>query len=54
MLTINEIRDKLADRNLVIVADGANISYGTLYKISKGEGNPSYNSVKKVSDYLEK
>ena len=54
MLTIEEILNKLKDRNLSKVADLAGISQATLYKITSGRSiEVSYSVVKKLSDYLE-
>ena len=52
MLSIEEIAKKLHDRNLTKVSDAVGISYPVILDMSKGiAGN--YNSVKRVSDYLE-
>jgi len=54
MLTIQEIKEKLKDRNLMVVAYNSGVSYGTVVKIAKGCESCRYFTVKKVSDYLEK
>jgi hypothetical protein len=52
MLDITEISERLKDRNLKKVSEAVEISYPVILDMSKGiAGN--YNSVKKVSDYLE-
>lgn len=53
MLTKREIQDKLADRKLTEVARRCGVGYGTVYKLSRGEGNPTYDVLVKLSDYLE-
>ena len=54
MLTIEQILEKLKDRNLTKVADGSGLSTATLYKITSGRSvDVAYSSVKKLSDYLE-
>jgi len=52
MLEIEEIAKRLKDRNLTKVADGCNLSYPVVHKIANG-GTGNYDSVKKLSDYLE-
>lgn len=50
---IEEIKDKLADRNLAKVSEETGVSYGTVYKIAKGKNdNPSYKTVIALSNYL--
>lgn len=54
MLTIEEIRERLQDRRLAMVADSTGIHYVTLQAIRTGRvKNPSYDTVKALSDYLE-
>lgn len=54
MLTIEEIRERLQDRRLAMVADTTGIHYATLQAIRIGKvTNPSYDTVKALSDYLE-
>lgn len=54
MLTIEQIRERLQDRNVSAVADALNISRHTITNIKKGAGVvPSYKTVKALSDYLE-
>lgn len=52
MLTLKEIREKLSDRQLYIVAERVKISRFTLYRIMKGNGcNTS--TLEKLSNYLQ-
>lgn len=51
-MTIDEIRKKLEDRNLMVVSEKIGIHYNTLYRITKGEGNPNYKTLKKLEEYL--
>ena len=54
MLTVEQIKRKLQDRNLVKVAAGAGISYPALWNlVNKKQENLHYKTVKKISDYLE-
>lgn len=53
MLTLEQIRDRLADRNLHQVAERAGIHRQTLYRIASGQTQPSYETLRKLSEYLE-
>ena len=54
MLTLEEIREKLADRNLKEVSRRTGVGYANLHAIAKGiKSNPTYSVLKPVSDYLE-
>lgn len=55
MLTLEEITILLQDRKLKEVARRCDISYITVWRIAKRcAGNVSYESVAKLSEYLEK
>jgi len=54
MLTIEEIRELLSDRNILKVSEKTGIHHNTLYKLVRGETDPRYSILKKLSDYLEK
>jgi transcriptional regulator with XRE-family HTH domain len=54
MLSLEQVLEKLRDRNLTKVAKGSGLSPTTVHKIFKGQSvDVSYQSVKKLSDYLE-
>lgn len=54
MLTIEEIREKLLDRRLQMLADATGIHYATIQAIRNGRvTNPSYETIKALSDYFE-
>ena len=53
MLTMEEIVEKLKGMNLRAVAYNSSVAYGTVNNISKGRKNCTYESVEKVSKYLE-
>ena len=53
MLEIAEIRKRLADRTLTKVAENAKIPYDTLWAVASGRNNPSYDTLLKISAYLE-
>ncbi len=55
MLSLEEIRHKLKDRNLVIVARETGLSHLTVWKVRSGKyDNFSYATIRALSDYLEK
>lgn len=54
MLKIEEIRKRLLDRRLAMVADSTGIHYATIHAIRNGKvTNPSYETVRLLSEYLE-
>lgn len=54
MLTMEEIKEKLKDRTLTKVAEATGLSYPTVWKIAnEANERTEYNTVKKISDYLE-
>ena len=54
MLTLEQIRLKLQDRNLKKVANNIGMNYLVLWRAVKKNTSPSYKTVKKISDYLER
>ena len=52
MLTLEQVRDALADRNLSEVARRCGVGYSIVWRIAKGKGGASYETVKALSDYL--
>lgn len=55
MLKLDEIVDKLKDRNLRIVARVSGLSYDTVWRIANGKTKSvSYMAVEKLSNYLIK
>lgn len=52
MLTLEEIRDELADRNLRAVAANCGIGYNTLRRILAGESDPRVSVIEKLSCYI--
>lgn len=53
MLTIEQIKKQLDDRNLHQVAERIGVHRHTVYRIVNGTTVPSYDTLKKLSDYLE-
>lgn len=54
MLTIEEIRSRLEDRNIKAVAERAGVHFNVIYRLMSGQSNPSYETLKRLSAYLEK
>jgi transcriptional regulator with XRE-family HTH domain len=54
MLTIDQIFDLLQDRAVPVVAERTGIHYNTVLNIKNGTNkNPSYEVIKKLSDYFQ-
>jgi hypothetical protein len=54
MLTLEQITVLLQDRKLKVVSEKSGVGYITVWRISKRcAGNVSYDSVEKLSKYLE-
>ena len=55
MLTLEKIQELLQDRNLSEVSRRTGLSTPTIWRIANNQaGNVGYETVKKLSDYLEK
>jgi len=53
MLTLEEIKKRLEDRRLNMVAEATGLHYNTVRNIAAGENtNPTYEVIKALSDYL--
>ncbi len=52
MMTIDEIRAALKDRRLDMVSEGAGVHRSTVARVRDGRGNPGYDVIKRLSDYL--
>lgn len=54
MLTLEQIKEKLKDRKIQVVADATGLHYHTIRRAALGIGKSiSYAVVKKLSDYFE-
>jgi predicted DNA-binding transcriptional regulator AlpA len=53
MLTVEQMIERLKDRRIRMVAKSCGISYQTIYNMVQGRNLPSYETLKKLSDYLE-
>lgn len=54
MMTLDQIRKELADRNIQAVSKATGISAHSIYRLIKQDGQPLYVTAKKLSDYLER
>jgi len=53
MLTPLEIKDRLEDRNLMEVSRRSGVPYMKIYNLIKRGNEPTYTTVKALSDYLQ-
>lgn len=54
MLSLEEIIAKLEDRNKLVVSEKTGISYRSILNLFSKKHTPRYNTLKQLSDYLEK
>lgn len=52
MMTVEQIRIRLADANLKRVAENAGVHPATVYRFMREDSKPLYETVKALSDYL--
>lgn len=52
MLTPVDIKQKLEDRNLMEVSRRSGVPYMKIYNLIRRNNEPSYSTVKALSDYL--
>ena len=53
MMTPQQIRDALKDRNIQAVARQSGVSANSIYRLMAKDGKPLWLTVKRLSDYLE-
>lgn len=54
MLTVEQVREALKDRNITAVAKATGLHRNTLYAIASGDNkNPSYETMRVIVRYLE-
>lgn len=53
MLTIEQIRDALHDRNLSTVAEATGVGYHALVRLVNGQSEPNYSTVRVIAEYLQ-
>ena len=54
MLTLDEIKIRLADRRLDVVSDATGLHRSTIARVRDGDqANPTYQVMRKLSAYLE-
>jgi len=51
-MLLNEVKEKLKDRNIKAVAKSIDVHYNTLYKLLNGVNEPSYSTLSKLIAYL--
>lgn len=56
MITLDEIREQLKTNHSKIskVAEDAGLHPNAVYRLMREDSNPAYETVKKLSDYLER
>lgn len=54
MLTIIEVKQRLKDSNLRRIAVKAGVHPATIYRLMQPDSQPSYETVKLLSDYLSR
>jgi transcriptional regulator with XRE-family HTH domain len=54
LLTAEQVRKKLIDRRLSYVAEKCGLTYMSLSRIRKNDGNPSLLTLEKLSEYFHK
>lgn len=52
--TVENIRDYFAEHNLKQVARETELSYSVIYRLMSGESNPTYETVKRLSEYIDR
>lgn len=52
MMTLEQIKEKLKDRNLSAVADATGIHRNAIYRLVNGRSRPSYETVRRLVEYL--
>ena len=52
-MTVEQIKRRLEDANLKLVAENAGLHPATVYRLMQGQGRTAYETVKALSDYLE-
>lgn len=52
MMTIEQIREALKDRNLMHIAEQTGVSYSSLHRLATGAAEPNYTTVLAIAEYL--
>lgn len=52
MLTLQQIQEMMRDRKVRAVSDATGLHHQTIYEAMKAGANPTYQTVKALSDYL--
>jgi DNA-binding phage protein len=51
-MNLTEIKQRLADRKLPVVAEATGLSVYTLYRVVNGKGRPSKSTLRSIETYL--
>lgn len=54
IMSTDELRERLSDRVIKVVAERIGISAMTLYRIQKGEREPRLKTLVKLSEYFQR
>lgn len=52
VMTVEQIRDALRDRNIQAVARASGVSAGAIYRLMQDGANPLHDTVVRLSNYL--
>lgn len=52
-MTLDEIKARLKHSNLKAVSKASGVHYNALYRLMSGGTNPSYETVRKLIDYID-
>jgi DNA-binding phage protein len=52
LLSVEDVRSRLADRKLSHVAEKCGLTYMSLSRLRKAEGNPSLTTLQRLSQYF--
>ena len=52
-MTLQQIREQLADSNLRKVAEACGLHYNVLTRLMKGDTDPRYSTVELLADYIK-
>jgi len=53
MLTLEQIRSRLKGRNIQVVSRKTGLHFNTVHRIKRGETEPNYATLERLSAYLE-
>ena len=53
MLSIEQIREALQDRNLSAVAEATGVNYHAIVRLVNNHSEPNYSTVRTIAEYLQ-